>query len=326
MDPLTALWVWKAFRFILGLLVTYLAWRLGKWRARQLQAQGRQGSPYTPGQEISWKRLVGLGGLLGGIWWFGEYLTFLEPYLPTGRYRTQFGLVTLRSLLAFLGAMQMVIDGEDPRWRRTLILVVVSCLVMTGIEVLTLWPMASAIGAPELDPRSGVVIQSTGYSCAPSSLATICRLYGRVLPEREAALAMEAGLNGTTTDEMALGARAVGFPDATPVNNATLAQLAAADRPALLSIEFGGVRNLHAVALLGLSSTTVYIADPLVGLHAMSYAAFARRWDGEAVLLGVPSFAASCEVRLSTFSPVAFQRLSLSLEAQPRPASAAAAP
>jgi predicted double-glycine peptidase len=326
MDPLTVLWVWKAFRFMLGLLVTYLAWRLGKWRARQLQAHGLQGSPYTPGQEVSWKRLAGLGALLGGIWWFGEHLIFLEPFLPSDRYRTQFGLVTLRSLLAFLGAMQMIIDGEDPRWRWTLVLVVVSCLVMTGIEVLTLWPMVSAIGAPELDARSGVVIQSTGYSCAPSSLATICRLYGRVLSEREAALAMAAGLNGTTIDEMALGAQAVGFPDATPVTNATLDQLAAVDRPALLSIEFGGVRNLHAVALLGLSSTTVYIADPLVGLHAMSYEAFARRWDGEAVFLGAPSFAASGEVRLSTFSPAAFQRLSLSLEARPRPAASGAEP
>lgn len=318
MDSLTQLWVWKGLRFVIGWGVTIGAGLFGLWYGRRLQAAGTTLADLSRRESISWKRLAGLSVLLGGTYLAARDWAGLETFLkPISRFRVQFAMITLRSLLVFLGTTQWVIGSEDRRLRRTLVLVAISCLVMTGVELLTLWPMVSMLGNPELDRHSGVVLQSTGYSCAPCSLATVARLYGRVIPERDSALAMEAGMNGTSCDEMAGGARVLGFPEARPVTT-TLEALATADLPVLISVEFGGVRNLHAVALIGLSSTTVYLADPLIGLCSLPHDRFRARWDGEAVLLGRPTFAATAPVTLSGFSPAAFKALSLGLE-PPRP-------
>lgn len=312
MDPLTNLYFWKIVRFLVGLSITVAAGLLGRWHGRYQLSQGKTLETLIGSKETSWKRLIVIGVLFYGIYLALVHWGGLEILLiPVTRYRLQFGMVLLRSLLVFLAVLQWTVAAGDARLKRALILVAVSCLIMTGVEVMTLVPMADSLHGFEID-KSGVVIQTTGFSCAPASLVTVCRMYGRVISERESALAMEAGLNGTTLDEMALGARALGFPEALP-HTTTLEQIASADLPVLISIKFLDVWDLHATAILGLSSTTVYIADPLVGLRTFPRDKFHEVWRGATVSLGRPTFAASAPVSLAAFSPEAFKAFSRTL-------------
>ncbi|MFZ2956141.1 MAG: cysteine peptidase family C39 domain-containing protein [Candidatus Ozemobacteraceae bacterium] len=299
-------------RFTVGLVLTLLAGVIGWWYAgKQLAA----GDTY---ETWSQKNTVGRGTLLRiafiGAVFLGLYQMQMHQHLFkwVEGYVQQSGLVIFKMLLVFLGAFTWRLPPDPVRLRIGLGISALSILIISCIELYLLWPMAAGL-EKELLGKGGVVLQSTGFSCAPSSLATVCRLYGRRVGERDATLAVGAGMGGSFNDQIARGAQVLGFPDAEPVQT-TLEAIASENLPLVISIKYLDVWDLHAVGLVGLSSTTIFLADPLTGIRRIAIASFPEIWRGNGVRLGKPAFQTSVTPRLSTFDPDTFQKLSWNLE------------
>jgi len=301
MDAWTVMVVSKVARFLIGLAITvgfgFLGIQHGR-RIRKAMASGSCSSEpirFTPRILI---RDLAIAGFLVFLICAAERAFLLVSRLSG--YLNQFGFVALRSVLVFFAALQWkTSDYRKPLYRVVWILGP-AIAIMTAIEIFILWPASTTLGKEEYDPRSGIVMQSTAYSCAPAALATICRLYGRPVTEREAAVGMGTGLAGTADSEIAFGAETLGFGDAKPWRP-TLEEIASYDRPIILSVRYFDLRELHAVSLLGISTDSILIGDPLIGLRTFRRDTFHEEWGGNAVFLGTPSFPFSSQPTLSNF-------------------------
>lgn len=296
----------KVIRFLAGLLITFGAGWLGALHARRLNAQGISWDAFQAGNSLDRKKIVplALGLSLVGAWYLLEQK--FQFFKPVEGFLQQGGLVTLRSVLVFLFVLQWNLATERVRLKRALWAIVPSILIMTGVEAYHLWPMALQVNE-SLISRHGVVIQTTGYTCAPASLATLMRLYGKPMTEVDASVLVGGGMGGSFDDEITAGAKAAGFPDALPWTG-NLDAIASEDLPLIVSIRFHDVWDMHAVALIGLSSTTVTLADPMGGLRRIPRDRFHEHWRGRGVRFGRPSFPFDPGVRLSTFHPGMLKR------------------
>ncbi len=308
-----ALFAPRLARFAVGVLLACVAAFVGWRHAVSLR---KQGFTYETWQE---QNRFGKGSLIRlsvvGLVFYALYAAQVHEYALcwVEGYVQQTGMVITKALLAFLFAFLWVMHPDRARLKRSLYTLIPAFLIISGVELFLLWPMAAALEGETIS-KSGVVLQSTGFSCAPTALATTCRAWGRRVGEREGTLAVGAGMGGSFDDEIARGAIALGFPEARPIRT-TLAEIASADLPLVISIKYLDTWDLHAVALLGLSSTTVTLADPMVGFRYIPIASFPDLWRGKGVYLGRPSFAvATLTPRLSEFDPETFRIRSLSME------------
>jgi len=313
MTEIQALYAWKGVRFLVGLTVTLTFALLGFFHGRSLQRQGITGEDQAKARQftlVNACRDLLLTAIIVGIFYAVDnrygLLMIIAGYVHQG------ALVAIKSVLAFMIFSQWQVWSDKARLKRSLWIIVPAFVIITAVELYLLWPVLGQLGKEEID-KSGVVLQTTGSTCAPACLATLLRLYGKPITEAEAVLAMGIGSNGSYDDEMVRGAKAVGFSAARAEKRATLEGIAAIDRPLILSIKYFGEWDLHAVGLLGLTSDTLYIADPLIGLREYDRRTFHEHWRGPAVHLGPPDFCPTSTVRLSTFSPGAFKASSLAM-------------
>lgn len=300
----------KVIRFICGWLITAAGVGLGVWHGRRLLQQGITGENYYQKNKISplfVVRIVFLAGIvIGGLIWLDKKFWIFE-WLAT--YAGQFSVVTMRTLLFFLFSLQWIIWEDKTKLKRSIPILAIAIAVMIGIEIFVLWP-AALLAGHEIAP-DGTIIQSTRTTCAPSSLANILRLYGQPGYERDVALKMQIGMNGTSDEESVKGARLLGFPDAKTAR-ATLEEIASADLPMMLTIESCGVA--HEVGLVGLTPRIIVIADPYVGLVHYTWKDFRKVYQERGIALGAPSFKVDEPVKLSGFNAEKFRLRSLSFE------------
>lgn len=300
----------KAFRFFIGLLVTVLSIFIGTWHGKKLRSQGITGENYYQRNQMTRMGLLRLflvAGIAVGLFFFLDRCTMALHLLSP--YFTQFSVVALRSLLCFLYAFQWRIWEDKTRLWRSGAIVLIAILVFVVVEGLILFPAHFLIGR-QVHP-SGVVIQSTNVTCCPTALTNIMRLYGVNIWEKDTVLAMKVGLTGTTDTEAAEGAKLLGFPYAEPIRP-TLERMIAEDLPLIVSIDSSG--DPHAVAVFGISSFSVVIADPHVGLVQYTHSDFKRIMLGNAIRIGAPSFSYKGKVSLSNFDEKKFQETSLAME------------
>lgn len=303
---MTWLIIEKVVRFLAGLLLTIFAGWAGARQARKLMAAGISFEAFQATNSFDRRKLVSTGFalvLVGGWYALEQEYHFFKPIEG---FVQQAGLVVLRSVLVFLFVMQWVLATDRARLKRALWAIIPSILIMTGVEFYGLWPMALQVNESLIN-RQGVVIQTTGFTCAPASLATVMRLYGKPMTEASASVFVGAGMGGSFDDEITRGAIAVGFPEAAPWTT-TLDAIASEDMPLIISIRFHDAWDMHAVALIGLSSTTVTLADPMGGLRRIPREKFHEHWRGRGVRLGRPAFPFDPEIRLSMFRPEFLRR------------------
>ncbi|MBI3039188.1 hypothetical protein HYY75_09100 [bacterium] len=316
MSPLFYIFLIKFLRLFFGFGFTLFSGVGGLLYGKRLVKMGITGENYYSQAPLTIKGLIRalalLGIIVGSALWLDKNYLFFSWF---GGYGHQFSMVVLKSLIVFLFGTQWAMWEDKRKLKRSIPILVVSFLIMTGIELFTLWPSATITSKMLSD--DGVIIQSTGSTCAPSSLANIIRFYGNKCDETEACLAMQTGMNGASDNEMVLGAKALGFPGAVPWRT-TLEAIASEDLPLIISIKYFDVWDYHAVAIFGISSHVVTVADPMVGIVGYPRKSFHEIWRGKAVRLGPPSFPASLSMRLSTFEPEKFKKSSMVLELESR--------
>jgi Peptidase C39 family len=135
-----------------------------------------------------------------------------------------------------------------------------------------------------------VVIQTTPYTCAPASIATLVRLVGNKpnFTEKDAIELTQTNRFGTTTlaeikalDELGLQPQYA--------HNLTIKDLIARNQPALLHVKekYRGQLNSHAVALLEINTPQqlITIANPLYGKQVKTFQEMNEYWFGEAIFV-----------------------------------------
>jgi len=180
------------------------------------------------------------------------------------------------------------------------ILLLTLFLMLTLVETVLILPAAWFVGKPRYD-SNGVILQTLQTTCIPSSLATICKLYGEPLSEYEATRRVKTLLIGSLVGHSVAGCRNLGFPEAA-YSSLPLEKILAENLPFIITTSVGIARVEHAIGVVGRHENTLFLADPLRGLVKLGIEDFSRHWRGQIIRLG-PRANAAKQPLLSDFSP-----------------------
>ena len=159
-----------------------------------------------------------------------------------------------------------------------------------SILLIFLRPVNHLLGKAKI--IDGVVWQTTSFTCAPASIATLGR-YSKINPnstEREVVKFTQTNRFGTTT---LAEIRAMKQLELQPnyQHNLSLNDLAVLNQLALLHVKEKNPKNghkfSHAVALLLINPVDelVVIGNPLSGIQVRTFASMENYWLGEAILV-----------------------------------------
>ncbi|NQZ66627.1 MAG: hypothetical protein HRT89_01030 [Lentisphaeria bacterium] len=145
------------------------------------------------------------------------------------------------------------------------------------------YQLDAPLGGIENKKIEGVVLQTTGSTCAAATLANILSLYGHDKREREMALELHTKIIGTTNGQMRylLSRYNIRWRD---INKRSLS-LADIQCPAILNVDHPVVgKESHAVAYMKMLREGSYeIWDPLSGLEVWSAKTVAEVWHGTGI-------------------------------------------
>lgn len=186
-------------------------------------------------------------------------------------------------LMVAVGTLGGVLAGmarkERHRMRWLLaVLVAAPLLVLTVNHVQDTRP-----AWPELDrrtpPPGGRVLQTSSYSCAAASVATVLAQAGHPVSESEAAAAMGTTRRGTSSGQIILGLRRLGF-------DGRRFAAGSGTPPAIIFLDHPDTGpESHAAAWLSSEGDRMTVFDPLSGESACPRDALDRRWRGRGVEL-----------------------------------------
>lgn len=176
----------------------------------------------------------------------------------------------------------------------------------TAVETVLILPAAPLVG-PEKYDEHGVTLQTLQVTCVPSSLTTICRLYGEPMTEYDAVRQVKTLFIGSLSVHSIAGCRNLGFKEAT-YSSKSLAQILDENLPFLITVD-GGFKNVeHAIAVIGSNDNDVFLADPLRGLVKISRDTFMHLERLSIVRLGPREGYATIPL-LADFKPEKLKRL-----------------
>ena len=189
----------------------------------------------------------------------------------------------------FLGILLLLeLSGQRSRRKIAKVLIAMSAIACSlSILLFFLHP----VQASQHKIRDRVVMQTTPYTCAPASIATLSRFTNKhpELTERAAIEHTKTNRFGTTTLREI---RAMKQLDLNPEyhHNLTVADLIALNKPGLMHVKEKrkngkGVRFSHAVAYLGIDDNRrlILIGNPLYGLQIKTFEEFDTYWFGELI-------------------------------------------
>ncbi len=193
----------------------------------------------------------------------------------------------------FLGLL-LLLESTGKRSRQKIVQLMMALGTISlalSILLFFLQPVRAIVAQPKI--VNGVVMQTTFYTCAPASIATLARVTKKhpVITEEDVVTLTKTNRFGTTTLREI---RAMEKLELNPEynHNLTIDDLIARNKPALLHVKEKrrtgrGVRFSHAVALLSIDSQKglILIANPLYGLQVKTFEEFTKYWFGEAILI-----------------------------------------
>ncbi|HEY9771599.1 MAG TPA: cysteine peptidase family C39 domain-containing protein [Coleofasciculaceae cyanobacterium] len=194
----------------------------------------------------------------------------------------------------FLGLLIFLeLSGKRYRQRIVQLLVAIGAISCAlSILLCFLQPVQALVAQPKIS--NGIVMQTTPYTCAPASIATLAHYTKKHphLTEQEVVRLTKTNHFGTTTlSEI----RAMKQLDLNPQyrHNLTIDDLIAANKPALMHVKEKrkkgkGVRFSHAVAYLAIAPAKelILIGNPLYGMQIKTFNDLEEYWFGEAILIG----------------------------------------
>ena len=205
-----------------------------------------------------------------------------------GEYTNDFVLSLGWFSIGLLLGLELPIQGDRQRLRKLILAVIIITIPLAGLIHYSI-PVTNLLGEPVV--VEGVVLQTTNYTCAPASIATIVQITGTFpnFSEKDAIILTSTNRFGTSTLAEMRALHRLGltshFRDS--LKNTELINL---NLPALLHVKepVNGGYIAHAVVLLQVDETaqTVTIGNPLYGQQLKTFNEMQEYWTGEAVVLG----------------------------------------
>jgi predicted double-glycine peptidase len=149
-------------------------------------------------------------------------------------------------------------------------------------------PITGAIGKAKV--VNGVVLQTTSFTCAPASIATLARFVGKHpnISERDVTELTHTNRFGTSTLAEIRAIQQLGLQPKYE-DGLSISDLVKTNRPALLHVRenYQGQYINHAVALLNTDAKKqiVIIANPLYSLQIKTFKEIENYWLGEAIFV-----------------------------------------
>ena len=163
-------------------------------------------------------------------------------------------------------------------------------LVLAGLLLVAVVQVAQWLytrpAAPELTHKiteQGIILQTSGVSCAAASAANIARRLGLDATEKQMAEALgTTALGGTSASQVVYGMADLGFSCRRA--KVALARLSTLKLPAMIFIDhpLTGPES-HAAALMTAGPERVEVWDPLWGKRLWSRQELGQRWHGFAI-------------------------------------------
>lgn len=230
-----------------------------------------------------WWMLPALGS--GALLWWLAYREVLS--VPLMKYNLAHRLCVAGGLIIMILSVFRQ-HGKPLRERlrgyyRATLPAVLFTIIIGGYQHWFMWPYFSS--SPARISSDGFILQSTGLSCAPASIANLARLYGKPGWEGELAITMRMPFTGSTIGEIGRGLDAYGFEFTD--THTTVAELRRNNRPCLISIWLlNGVE--HSCVLLAMTDEMVWIIDPLQGQRVLTMESFLQCWSERATFAAPP--------------------------------------
>jgi predicted double-glycine peptidase len=275
---------------MIGTVVTAAAGLAGgAWLGRRLAHRGVTAANALAGRQvIAYAVMLGLGGVFALLYWAHKI-----PLLPTMLVLLGEAAVWPFAQLLAAAALGVLVLLEWPgrRDRKRLASMVLGSLALAlcnGFLVYRALPLLDLLGPPRI--TDGVVMQTTSYTCAPATIATLLRARGDTAASERQVVALAGTTRaGTTTFAEVRAMRRLGLAPQF-VRGLTPESLAARGQAALLHVDEPILTTTirHAVALLAVDAErrTITIGNPLYGRQIKSWESLHGYWTGEAVLVG----------------------------------------
>jgi hypothetical protein len=277
-------------------LICCIALLLGAFAGKQLAKRGIQADTVFEKQQ---------GMLLSGIIAIAAVIFSLvaidrfnlvgstQHLIPTwvrlyfAEYITDLIFVAGCFVLGLLVAMELSQKKSPSQIRQLLIAIGAIAFAFTILLHYSL-PITGAIGKAKV--VNGVVLQTTSFTCAPASIATLARFVGKHpnISERDVTELTHTNRFGTSTLAEIRAMQQLGlqpkYEDGLNINH-----LVKTNRLALLHVRenYQGQYINHAVALLKTDTKKqiVIIANPLYGLQTKTFKEMENYWLGEAIFV-----------------------------------------
>jgi len=279
---------------ILAGVATALGLGAGVLAGRRLAARGITAQNALVGRQKQAYLVLAIVAAFVGVVYFGPELDQLQ-FVPDAFVLYGEELLA-RSIVAFAAFAFGLLAGLEARralnLRSTTFL---ACLVLLAGLLFLLARTRPVLGLLQAAVvHDGVVWQTTAYTCAPASIATLSRLTGAdtTMTERAVVTMARTTREGTSALGEIQAMRRLGL-DPRYARFLTPESLAVVGRLAVLHVDepVGSTTIRHAVALLSVDtvSRTITIGNPLHGRQRIRYDALRGYWIGEAVFAMRPA-------------------------------------
>ncbi|NET76141.1 cysteine peptidase family C39 domain-containing protein [Okeania sp. SIO1F9] len=221
--------------------------------------------------------------------------------LYIGEYTNDFVLGLGWFSVGFLLGLELPIHGDRQRLQKLILAVIIITIPLAGLIHYSL-PVTNLLGEPVVVEE--VVLQTTSYTCAPASIATIARITGTFpnFSEKDAIILTGTNRFGTSTLAEMRALRSLGFAPHFRDSLKTT-DLINLNLPALLHVNepVNGGYIQHAVVLLQVDATAqiVTIGNPLYGQQLKTFDQMQEYWTGEVVVLGQRVFGVNLKMMFS---------------------------
>ena len=260
---------------------------LGRRFARGFSAKG-----YSLNTSLRLKDSLSLLAIvMGVVGWIACFLILraypgIMWYLPERvelEYQRVFELGFSFAVLFLMSAVTFV------AWRnrtRQSLRVVVLALTAVGCVFVFQWnrqrPIAASLGHQVSD---GVILQTSGSSCAAAATANVLNSLGAETTEKEMAELLKTTTLGTPASQIAVTARAMGFGAERIWVSET--EWFGTPIPCVIFVDYPSLGpESHAVSLMGISDDGIFeVWDSLCGRKLMSAAELAKTWHGRGIAI-----------------------------------------
>jgi len=275
---------------MLGALVILVALAAGAALGLRLAARGLTAQNALIGRQRLAYTILGGSGLLVLLLVYAPRLRWMPDVVVL--YGQGSALHLARAACALAVALLVTLEWPGRRDRARRRQLVTGGLLLGVVAVYLGWrSLPLRMHAEDAFIDDGIVRQTTAFTCAPASIATLVRWFGGDSGASEASVATLAGTTheGTSTLGEIAVMRRLGLAPRY-ARWLTPDSLIAAGHPALLHVNEplpSGATIRHAVALLAVDAhaRTVLLGNPLRGRQVRRFADLLGYWDGEGVLV-----------------------------------------